>query len=311
MAAFATEILQDRDLVRDIGWLLSQPLFWAVLGMVTGPYLFLKGFAALRLKRHISNTPRSTIRGAALGPVEVSGKAVGPYTLVAPFSKSECLCYWLVKEDGPGSFSSRYQKKCAPIYLDDGTGTLMISPNALQRRLSPSFSGSFERYPIRADEGPALRLTQQLSGAPDDSRSVQEYVVRPGDPIFVFGSLQENPWLRTASNSEASELSRIGPGFLSEGEAEILRCEAFPFLDPTLPATEATASNSQFDLDPPTILVKGTGPFLISNSSQREILSTLSWKSVAFIWGGPIWTLWAVWEIAMHPVVWQSFAKVQ
>src|SRR6266436_1542390 len=68
--------------IRDIIWLLSQPLFWAILGIVFGPYLFYRGFRVLQLKRTIMNVPRSTVRGAALGPVEISGKALGPYTLI-------------------------------------------------------------------------------------------------------------------------------------------------------------------------------------------------------------------------------------
>src|SRR5205814_8200132 len=88
------------DEIKPLIELLSQPLFWAVLGVVFGPYLFFRGFRALQLKRIIINVPRSSVRAAALGPVEVSGKAVGPYTLVAPLSKMECLCYWLVGESG-------------------------------------------------------------------------------------------------------------------------------------------------------------------------------------------------------------------
>jgi hypothetical protein len=55
--------------IRDLIWLLSQPLFWAILGAVLGPYLFYRGFRVLQLKREIMNVPRSTIRGAALGAV--------------------------------------------------------------------------------------------------------------------------------------------------------------------------------------------------------------------------------------------------
>src|SRR5258708_39797594 len=90
------EFLRGQGDLRPVVWFLSQPLLWAVLGVLFGPYLFLRGFRELRLKRLIKDIPRSSIRGAALGPVEVSGKAVGPYTLVAPVSKMECLAYWIL-----------------------------------------------------------------------------------------------------------------------------------------------------------------------------------------------------------------------
>jgi hypothetical protein len=68
--------------LRQVIWLLSHPLFWAALGLVIGPYLFYRGFRLLQRKRLILDIPRSTVRTAAMGGVEVSGKAVGPYTLV-------------------------------------------------------------------------------------------------------------------------------------------------------------------------------------------------------------------------------------
>jgi len=147
------------------------------------PIYFFRGFRALQLKRIIINVPRSSVRAAALGPVEVSGKAVGPYTLVAPLSKMECLCYWLLGESGTlGPATLSRGKMCAPLFLDDGTGTVMISPHVLEMKL----------YATRG-------------------RPVQEYLIRPGDPIYVLGTLQENPWAQKNPIAECDELSRIGP----------------------------------------------------------------------------------------------------
>jgi hypothetical protein len=52
-----------------------------------------------------------------------------------------------------------------------------------------------------------------------------------------------------------------------------------------------------FNLYPPTILLRGETPFVISTRSQQEVVSDLAWKSVLFIWGGPLWTLWALWKL--------------
>ncbi|MGA8271469.1 MAG: hypothetical protein WB919_07900, partial [Candidatus Sulfotelmatobacter sp.] len=67
-------------MTRIVIWVLIQPLLWAVLSVLFGPYFFWRGFCLLQRRRLIMDTPRSTVRGAALGRVEVSGKAVGPYT---------------------------------------------------------------------------------------------------------------------------------------------------------------------------------------------------------------------------------------
>jgi hypothetical protein len=244
---------------------LSEVLLWAG-SLVTGPYLFLRGFRVLQLKHFIMNVPKSSIRAAALGPVELSGKAVGPYTLLAPITKTECLCYWLATGIGP---ASNWERVCAPLFLDDDTGTLMVSPEALKVSLYPTFAGE-----------------------------IREYVIRPGDEIFVLGTLQENPWAKKNPDLKRSELSRIGPGFVSKSEADLLWAQALPFLDSTFPNPEAsTDSAREFDLHPPTILMKGKGLFVISTESQRTVLTKLSWKSTVCIWGGPVAALWGLWEL--------------
>src|SRR5262249_35699242 len=129
---------------------------------------------------------------------------------------------------------------------------------------------------------------------------IQEFSIKPGDTIFVLGTLQENRWIKLRSVQDDdgdNELSRIGPGFVSEAEADLLRREAFPFLDANVPSGVTVDTPPKFDLNPPTILAKGNGPFIISTDSEPELLTKLSWKSFLFIWAGPIAALWGVWEL--------------
>jgi hypothetical protein len=269
-------------------WLLSQPLFWAVIGVVCGPYFFFRGFRLLQRKKLIMDIPRSTVRAAALGTVEVSGKAVGPYTLVAPLSQTECLYYRVtIKTNPKGDLRQKMQELCAPLFLDDGTGTVMIYPEGSELQLQP--------FCERSEYGKlALTVTGHSIGNPE---LAQEYCIKPGDTIFVLGTLQENPWAKKDPIAESNELSRIGPGFVSADEADLLRHEAFPCLDPTLPGGVALVSPDQFDLHPPVILMRGQGPFVISADSAREIVAKLSLKSLLYIWGGPAAALWGLWEI--------------
>jgi hypothetical protein len=276
-------------MLRLILWLLNQPLFWAALGVVFGPVLFVRGFRLLQRQRLIADTPRSTVRAAALGPVEVSGRAVGPYTLVAPLSQTDCLYYRVVVESNPqGDLRNRKMRElCVPLFLDDGTGTLMIHPAGCELQLQPSSD--------RAEYG-ALGLT--IAGGPGSPPEFsQEYCIRPGDHLFVLGVLRENPWAERNPAIESSELSRIGPGFVSADEADLLRREAYPSLDPELPAGAEISPVADFNLHPPVILMKGDGPFVISNDSQRNIVARLRWKAVLYIWGGPAAALWGLWEI--------------
>jgi hypothetical protein len=66
-------------------------------------------------------------------------------------------------------------------------------------------------------------------------------------------------------------------------------------------AAAATATE-QFDLHPPVVLMKGAHDpaFLISWHSQRDVVSSLSWKSTLMIWGGPPLTLLCAYIVAAH-----------
>ena len=83
-------------------------------------------------------------------------------------------------------------------------------------------------------------------------------------------------------------------------------------MNPAVVATPASASigggaaaataPEQFDLHPPVVLMKGSHDpaFLISWHSQRDIVSSLSWKSTLMIWGGPALTLLCVYMVAAY-----------
>lgn len=124
--------------LRQLIWLLSHPLSWAALGLVIGPYLFYRGFRLLQRKRLILDIPRSTVRAAAMGGVEVSGKAVAPYTLVSPLSPRDCLYYRVVIRILRKSSSPIIDRTLRPLFIDDGTGELMICPRGAEMQLTGS-----------------------------------------------------------------------------------------------------------------------------------------------------------------------------
>jgi hypothetical protein len=66
-------------------------------------------------------------------------------------------------------------------------------------------------------------------------------------------------------------------------------------------AAAATAPE-QFDLHPPVVLMKGAHDpaFLISWHSQRDVVSSLSWKSALMIWGGPALSLLCIYLVAIQ-----------
>jgi len=296
MLVFRILMRDPISLFRFLVELASQPLVWAALGIVVGPYGFYRGFRLLQRKRLILDIPRSTIRGAAVGTVEISGKAVGPYSLVSPLALRDCLYYRLMVRVSEKKARCMFiDEVCAPLFVDDGTGEQMIYPAGAEIELSS----------LEGDGGAYLdRVLSHHGFNREDLLSAEEYSIAPGEEIFVLGTLCENPW--ATKRADASTLSRIGPGFVSFDEADLLRREAFPGLDPKLPS--GAAQGRDFNLYPPTILMQGQNPFVISNRSQRELASRLAWKSFLYIWGAPLWTLWGLWRILTQLQIWRGFA---
>ena len=68
----------------------------------------------------------------------------------------------------------------------------------------------------------------------------------------------------------------------------------------TVSGTDDPSAAEQFDLKPPTVLMKGehNPAFFISWRNLRDVLSALGWKSTLMIWGGPALTLLSVWFLA-------------
>ena len=346
----------DRD-----GWI------WAAVGACAGVYLFYRGFRILQRKRLILNTPTSKIRSASMGLVELSGLAVGPYTLTAPVTGVPCYYYrtiaWQLKQSG----KNREWEKVAdeslhvPFYLDDNTAKVLVNPQGAEMDIHcdfhEEFSGSFFSSSLDAPANVA-RFLSQHGLATDQKVKVEEYCIKPKNALFVLGSLAENHGLKVAPNpvrtvtpqGVALTSGTFGmklSAFVMNGSLNITRTagtQEIVRLSPhTGPAPDmtaqgkiaaammkagitnpaawaaaglqyagvsvqtsgnqgaiATAPAEEFDLNPKTVLMKGTHnpAFFISWRSQRDLVQSLSWKSGLMIWGGPALTLLCVYLLA-------------
>lgn len=272
---------------------LLNPVLWALLGFPLGIYAFIRGFFLLRRKRFIQDIPRSTIRGAPLGRVEVAGKVEGPYTILAPMSEEDCFYYRaLVWSKGERSSwrKAAEESLAAPFFLDDGTGKMMVDPRGAESDLPAVFSEEYE-----TDVPDHLRHFLSRHAVPSGSPlKLEEYCVRPGDTLFAMGTLRENS--RSSAGSGQGDA-----GFLSPEAADLERrgeMEAdWPGAAPD-PQTRTSRPSAEFDLQPPVVLA-GTGnrPLFLSSSSRSEIVQTLGVRSGLYIWGGPILTLICFWYL--------------
>jgi len=260
------------------------PLVWSMIGFAAGIYLFFRGLALLKRKRLISGVPQSTIRGASLGLVEVSGKVEGPYTIIAPLSAKDCYYYRAIAWTGDG----RERRKAAdetlsaPLFLNDGTGRLMIVPSGAKTELPCVFS---EEYTHSVPDY-ANRFLNRHGASGAGATKIEEYAICSGDTLFAMGTLRDAK-------------SLPGARFVSREAAELQREEALGGTVPSGAArTVAVEASEDFDLHPAVLLSADEHESLfLSTQSQREILQGLAWRSALYIWGGPILTLICFWYL--------------
>lgn len=288
----------------DLPALLANSFFWAAIGLAAGFSFLFRGFTLLRRRKLILNTPRSTVRGAAMGPVEISGKAVGPYTLISPLSAVDCYYYraraWQSNQHSWKKIAE--ETLYAPFFVDDGTGHLLVDPRGAETDLPAIFSHEYSTSQFDSELIPDYisHFLRRHGISSDMPLKLEENCIVPGDTLFVLGTLQENPRLEMASGPSVSSSRQSAPAFVSRQAADLQRRGELEFLDiaaqNSLTSHEVASEASQFDLNPPVILGKSArDPFFLSWCSEREVALNLQWQIFLYLWCGPVFTLAGLW----------------
>ena len=171
------------------------------VGAVAGLALFFYGFHLLQRRRLILDTPFSKIRSAALGMVEVSGLAVGPFTMASPIMARPCYYYrtavWEWKQRGKEKDWVKVadERMFVPFFVDDGTGRLLIDPRGadldIHRDFEQQFNGSFFSNLDQAP-GNVNAFLSRHGVVTDNKIKVEESCIKPKNCLFVLGTLAEN-----------------------------------------------------------------------------------------------------------------------
>src|SRR6266852_426268 len=156
-------------------------------------------------RRHlILDTPVSKIRSASMGMVELSGLAVGPYTVIAPVTARPCYFYrtlvWEWKQSGKNKKWVEVAAECmhVPFYVDDGTGKVMVDPRGADLDLHRDFQEEYHRSILFEGPdmpGPVREFLVRHGVDPDKRIKVEEHCVKPKNFLFVLGTLSQNPGL--------------------------------------------------------------------------------------------------------------------
>jgi E3 Ubiquitin ligase len=215
----------------------------ACLEIAGGLYFFSIGFQLLARKRLLLATPNSRIRSAALGLVEINGVATGPHTMPAPITGKPCFLYRTIAWQRSEGKNHDWQKVAdetlhLPFFVDDTTGKMLIEPLGadldLRRNFREEYSASmfFTSFDVPPQVGAFLA---RHGVSTDHELRIEEYSIKPGDPLFVAGTLAENPGVevrpvspRTVErdprdNSPTSEIIRLyggAPASSAEGMSQ-------------------------------------------------------------------------------------------
>jgi hypothetical protein len=207
-------------------------IFYCVIGIGAGIYLFVQGFRLLQRRHLILDTPVSKIRSASLGMVELNGLAVGPYTVVAPITARACYYHrtvvWEWKQSGKNKRWVKVAVECmhVPFFLDDNSAKVMVDPRGADLDLHCDFHEEFcDSFFTTKQEAPDnVRGFLQRHGVSTTNKiKVEEFCIKPKNSLFVLGTLDENPGIELTpqpiQDDEAISLISRGGLSLSLGRA--------------------------------------------------------------------------------------------
>jgi len=182
-------------------------VFWCAVGFCTGIFLFFNGFRLLQRRRLILDTPFSKIRSASMGMVEISGLAVGPYTMVAPITARACYYYrtlvWEWRQNGKSKQWVKVAAECMhlPFFVDDNTGRVLVDPRGADLDLHCDFKEEFSSSIFSTRDDAPANVTGFLAGhgiVTSNKIKVEEYCIKPKNALFILGTLAENPGIEIA-----------------------------------------------------------------------------------------------------------------
>jgi len=276
-----------------------------------GVWSFFWGFKRLRRKRLIENIPTSTIRGIALGLVEIIGKAKRKTPIQSPLTKTDCVLYrYTVERYEQRGKSSRWvmvtqgNSFYCPFLVDDGTGQMLVLPKDAEMILPIDYefvTGWFATIPqnlIEFMQGNGISYQGFLGNY---KMRFREWYITEYDDVYVLGTAnktndftnnhQENLLKRLSELKKdttfMSQADKNQDGNISQEEwdAAVSKVEQ-EVLEKEL---EENKNNDLTDV----IISKAEGEksFIISDQSQKDLRHKLGMQAATGVFGGGVLAL--------------------
>ncbi|MGD0591553.1 MAG: GIDE domain-containing protein [Bacteroidota bacterium] len=167
-------------------------IFLPFVSVFFGSLLFQYGF--LRMPEYLlaRNVPRSKIRSAAIGLVEIQGKVISEQVLTTPYSKSQCVYYrselqeYRQHSTSGSGIEYRWETISTdtnriPFWVKDETGQIPIYPTGAEFEIPQKQSGFLERDDEDAND--------QLFTTRVGDKRYNEYLLSTNENVFVLGTL--------------------------------------------------------------------------------------------------------------------------
>ena len=225
----------------------------AILGLFGGIGIFYYGFRILSRLKLIQRTPTSKVRSVAVGQVELKGQAeIEPAPLHSPFANAECVFYTYKIEE--------YKKRGK----NSSWVTIRTGSSSDPFRLRDE-TGAITIFPAKAELH--LNVDEKYQTSPfsisDDERVFKAGLERLG--ISPTGFLFERKL-------------RCSETYVRPGDQIFIFGTALRHHDRT---------DSAVNQDNLYIATNEKDYFVISDSSEKELLSSFNWKVYLMVLGGP------------------------
>ncbi|UCC94876.1 MAG: hypothetical protein JSW40_08705 [Candidatus Omnitrophota bacterium] len=289
----------------------SDDVVWALVICGFGVWSFFWGFKRLRRKRLIENIPTSTIRGLALGLVELVAKAQKIKTLKSPLTGTECVFYRYTVEryesrgrSGRWVVTAKGDSFSCPFWLDDGTGRIMLLPAGAElmlpvdyefrtgwgKTLSPHLTTFMEKNYIRYR---GLFGTHTLR--------FREWYIQPNQSMYVLGTAKKtHNFLDDHREKLMGRLRELKKNPAKMKEVDLNKDGAISVEEWDFAVEKVERELIEEELasgkpDEATDVVIGKGQvekiFILSDQSQKELTKKLSWQAMTGVFGGAILAL--------------------
>jgi hypothetical protein len=282
--------------------------------LVLGGGAFYWGFTRLIRKRLIENTPTSTARGLAMGLVELVGLAKPKLPLKSPFMDLDCVFFRYTIERWQNSGRSGKWVKISqgdsffvPFYVEDNTGRAAIAPKGAELIMPVDYefiTGWGKDLPANLIMFMAKYNLQTGGMFGQYKLRFREWCIYPNQPVYVLGVAKKSAdfigghkekileHLRELKKDpvKMAEADTDKDGQISVAEWETVRQK----IEQEVLEQEIKSPGLSEMSD--VLIGKGETEktFIISDKSQKELISRLFWQSLAGVYGGGALLLGAV-----------------